>query len=229
MSRRRKLEKFADLKRFDHVYEMTEPGNPLLFQNIYTKIDMKHQWASYGFGNSNPICLELACGRGEYTVALARRHQHTNYIGVDIKGARIWQGATRVLQQNISNAAFLRIRIEQLELYFAHSEIDEIWITFPDPFPAKENRRLTCPRMLAKYFPLLTSEGKIHLKTDDSELYNYSLQVANESTKYRIITYNDNIYKYPLFTEELEIKTHYEEKHLLDKKTIKYLQLEKID
>jgi len=228
MSRRRKLEKFADLKRFDHVYEMTEPSSSLLVQNLSTELEMQGRWSQYAFKNDHPLCLELACGRGEYTIGLARKNSNTNYLGVDIKGARIWQGATIVLQEQLHNAAFLRVRIEQLEYYFDKSEIDHLWITFPDPFPAKENRRLTCPRMLSKYHPLIKSGGKIHFKTDDDDLFNYSLEVAQKHADYDVEYHNSNIYAGPLYSDDLELKTYYERQHLSKGKKIKYLELTKI-
>lgn len=229
MSRRRKLEKFADLKRFDQVYEMTEPGSEILIQNLETQKGMKGLWQKEAFGNDHPICVEFACGRGEYTVALGRKYPKSNYIGVDIKGARIWQGATIAREENLSNVAFLRIRIEQVVNYFAPEEVDEIWITFPDPFPGKENRRLTSTRFLDSYHQILKKGGIVNFKTDDDDLFEYSLEVARESTKYRLVYHNDDIYDSPLYLEELEILTYYERQHLANKKTIKYLQLEKID
>ncbi|MFT4565720.1 MAG: tRNA (guanine-N7-)-methyltransferase [Saprospiraceae bacterium] len=229
MSRRRKLEKFADLKRFDQVYEMTEPGSEIVIQNLSTQKIMKGLWRSDAFSNEHPLCIELACGRGEYTIALGRKYPETNYIGVDIKGARIWQGATIAREEELENVAFLRIRIEQLVNYFDPEEVDEIWITFPDPFPGKENRRLTSNRFLDSYHRILKKGGIVNFKTDDNDLFEYSLEIARASTKYRLVYNNDNIYDSSLYLEELEIKTYYERQHLSNKKTIKYLQLEKID
>ncbi len=229
MSRRRKLEKFADLKRFDQVYEMTEPGSEIVYKNHSTQKVMKGLWRSEAFANAHPLCIELACGRGEYTIALGRKYPKTNFIGVDIKGARIWQGATIAREEELTNVAFLRIRIEQLINYFDPEEVDEIWITFPDPFPGKENRRLTSTRFLDSYHRILKKGGIVNFKTDDPDLFEYSLEIAQASTKYRLLYHNDNIYDSSLYLEELEIKTYYERQHLTNKKTIKYLQLEKID
>lgn len=229
MSRRRKLEKFADLKRFDHVFEMTEPGEETVIRNLHTIKNMKGLWKQEAFEKEQPLCLELACGRGEYTIALAGRHPGVNYMGLDIKGARIWQGATIAMEQELGNVAFLRIRIEQIANYFEEGEVDEIWITFPDPFPNKENRRMTSPVFLDSYHKILKKGGIVNFKTDDPDLFDYSLEVAKASTKYRLIYHNDNIYNSPLYLEELEIKTYYEKQHLKNKKTIKYLQLVKND
>ena len=225
MSRRRKLEKFADLKKYDHVYEMTEPGSSVLCQNLSTQLEMQGRWSDHAFKNDNPLCLELACGRGEYTIGLARKNSNTNYLGVDIKGARIWQGAQIVMQEQLRNAAFLRVRIEQLEYFFNEGEIDHLWITFPDPFPAKENRRLTCPKMMDKYHGLIKPGGKIHFKTDDEELFDYSLEIARKSPKYDLDYYNFDIYASALHTDDLKLKTYYERQHLDKGKKIKYLEI----
>ena len=199
----------------------------MLRANAFDHVDLRGKWRSDVFGNDHPICLELACGRGEYTIALAKRYPNMNFIGVDIKGARIWQGATKALEHKMENVAFLRIRIEQIELYFEPQEIDEIWITFPDPFAAKENRRTTCPQFLDKYYRIVKNEGKIHLKTDDEDFFKYSVSCVQENKKYQIIYKNDNIYGQTLFNQDLDIKTYYEEEHLSKGKTIKYLLFDK--
>ncbi len=226
MSRRRKLEKFGAILSYPNVYEMTEPRTSLLRKNVNEVEDLRGKWSSV-FPSKQPLCLELACGRGEYTVALARRNPHINYIGVDIKGARIFQGATIAIDEDLSNVAFLRVRIEHIDNYFSPDEVDEIWITFPDPFPAKENRRVTSPRFLEGYHKILKSEGVINFKTDDDELFEYSLEMINNSELFRLEYSNENIYAAPLYIAALEIKTYYEKMHLKAKKTIKYLQLVK--
>ena len=228
MSRRKKLEKFADLKRFTHVYEMTKPGSPRVIQTLSKQLEIKGKWAEYAFDNNNPLCVELACGRGEYTVALARKNPDINYVGVDIKGARIWQGATIAQNDNLVNASFLRIRIEQLEYYFEPKEIDHIWITFPDPFAAKPNRRLTCANMLLKYHALLKENGHIHFKTDDTPLFDYTLEVLEGLSQYEIIYQSHDIYSADLYNEDLQIKTYYERQHLSKGRTIKYLIIKRV-
>jgi len=229
MSRRRKLEKFAALLEYPHVYEMTEPGSSLVRKSLTEEIDMKGLWKPNAFGNNSPLCVELACGRGEYSVGLARLHPQRSHLGIDIKGARIYQGATIALEEKLKNVAFLRIKIEQITAYFAPGEIDEIWITFPDPFAAKPNRRLTCPMFLDRYYELLASGAKVHLKTDDTDLYEYSVEVAQEHTKFDIIEQCENISERRKLDSELNLTTYYEKKHLIDNKTIKYLLLMKID
>ena len=229
MSRRRKLEKFATILKYPHVYEMTEPGSELVKQQIDVTKDMRGRWTTEAFGQPQPLCLELACGRGEYTLGLARLQSDKNYIGVDIKGARIYQGATISLEEELSNVAFLRIRIEQIALYFNPGEIDEIWITFPDPFAAKPNRRLTAPSFLDRYYDLLAPGGFVNLKTDDTDLYEYSVEVAEAHDKYRIVEQSDNISELRLSRPKLNIQTYYENLHLSKNKTIKYLLLAKND
>jgi len=229
MSRRRKLEKFAQLLKYEHVYEMTEPGSSELRQTVDRAITLNGRWKEEVFHNDQPLCLELACGRGEYTLGLAKLYPNKNFLGVDIKGARIYQGATIALEEQLSNVAFLRIRIEQIAHYFNRGELDEIWITFPDPFSAKPNRRLTAPSFLDVYANLLSSKAFVHLKTDDADLYDFSVEVGEAHSKFRLIEKSDNISEIRLNRPELNIQTYYERKHLYDKKTIKYLLLAKND
>ena len=151
MSRRNKLQKFAELLTFPNVYENFDPENPQLIGLNGMPVDRKGKWKKEHFKNDFPITLELACGRGEYSLGLGRMYPERNFIGVDIKGARIWKGARIALEENLTNVAFLRTRIEQIALFFDPEEIDEIWITFPDPFlrKSKANRRLTSCRFLS--------------------------------------------------------------------------------
>ncbi len=227
MSRRRKLEKFATILKYPHVFEMTEPGKSEVRQHADTILKMNGKWKELAFPTPQKLCLELACGRGEYTLGLGRLNPDVNYMGVDVKGARIYQGATISLKENLTNVAFLRIRIEQIGYYFEPGEIDEIWITFPDPFAAKPNRRLTSESFLDKYYDLLVPEAHIHLKTDDKDLFDYSVEVAEAHEKYRIIEQNENISEIRQSRPELNIQTYYERLHIDKKKTIKYLHLVK--
>ena len=189
------------------------------------EVEMKGSWQEKHFKNNNPIVLELACGGGEYTVALAKKYPDKNVIGVDIKGNRIWKGAKIAMEENISNAAFLRTRIEQLDLFFGKDEVSEIWITFPDPFlrKSKAQRRLTSSRFLKIYRKVLKENGLVHLKTDDPTLYKFTVDTIEEE-KINMIYHNDDIYSAELFTEELEVKTYYERMHLEHGKTIKYVR-----
>jgi tRNA (guanine-N7-)-methyltransferase len=225
MSKRNKLMKFADILRYPNVVENYDPRNPRLVGEMGLEVQRKGQWAKEQFGNEHPITLELACGRGEYTLQLARRYTQRNFIGVDIKGARIWKGSTIALEEGLQNVAFLRTRIEQLDLFFAPGEIQEIWITFPDPFPAKENRRLTAPAFLDRYRCILEPGGILHFKTDDTDLFDYSLEVLQNDPQVNILYQNHDIYAgEELYLPELAFKTYYEAMHLANRKKIKYLQ-----
>lgn len=222
---RNKLEKFAQLLTYPNVYENRNPVQPQLTGQGGAEVDMKGQWAEKHFKNKQPITLELACGRGEYTVALARRYPDRNFIGVDIKGARIFKGATFALEDNLTNAAFLRTRIEQISLFFAPGEIDEIWITFPDPFKEnrKANRRMTGPRFLAGYRRFLAPEGIIHLKTDSQILYEYTLEVLEAEPDIILHHASADIDQAAYPTPELDIPTYYERKAREEGKPITYL------
>lgn len=226
MSRRNKLMKFAEVLSFPNVYENFDAKNPGLVGKDGAAVDLLGQWGQQHFGNANPIILELACGRGEYTLALSEYFKDQNFIGVDIKGARIWKGAKQALERGLSNAAFLRTRIEQITLFFAKDEVDEVWITFPDPFLKKNkaNRRLTSSRFLDHYRKILKKGGIIHLKTDDPTLYEFTLETLWSYPHTEILYFDDNIYSRPLPNPALQFKTYYEHMHLRDGKTIKYIQ-----
>jgi len=185
---------------------------------------LKGNWASDHFGNDKPVVLELACGGGEYTVALANKFPDKNFIGVDVKGSRIWKGATKAKNAELKNAAFLRCRIEQIHEFFATNEVDEIWITFPDPFlrDSKSNRRLSSPFFLGEYRKILKKDGIVQLKTDDPTLYEFTLETIEEDEKCKLIYTENDIYSKELYIPELEFKTYYEQMHLEAGKKIKY-------
>ena len=222
-----KLQKFQELLTFPNVYENFNPEDPKLVKGYEEEFTLVDGWCADHFKNDHPLVLELACGRGEYTVALAERYPDINFMGLDIKGARLWKGAKYALENGLHNAAFLRTRIEQLRLFFRESEIDEIWITFPDPFLKKENKRLTSPRFLAMYYPLLKPEARIHLKTDSEELYEFTLEVLEEEDLYSLQSHSSDIYAGTLPHEDLDIKTYYEHMHLEEGKKIKYIDFSK--
>ena len=226
MSRRNKLEKFADLLSFSNVYEYSEKEREKGWVHDGKEdFIIKGNWNSHHFNNENPIILELACGRGEYTVQLAEMYPNKNFIGVDVKGARIWKGAKHALE-NLTNAAFLRIRIEHIHYFFALEEVDEIWITFPDPFlkDKKANRRLTSPPFIDLYKKILKKGGLINLKTDDDTLYEYTLEIIATHSDLELLYQNNDIYENELVTPELAFKTYYERQHLEAKKKIKYIK-----
>lgn len=227
MSTRNKLQKFAELLEFPHVFENFSYENPELVGQGGEPVELKSRWKSDVFKNDHPLVLELACGRGEYTVALAERYPNTNFIGVDIKGARIWQGAKQVLEKNLKNAAFLRTKIELLDRFFAADEVDEIWITFPDPFlkDSKSLRRLTSPFFLNIYRNILKKGGIVHLKTDSPVLYDYTLEVIQNDGQCKLLYSSEDIYHQPLAYDELEIQTYYEAKNISGSGVSKYIRL----
>ncbi len=186
---------------------------------------LKGNWSAMQFNNSNPIVLELACGKGEYSVSLAQMFPNKNFIGVDYKGNRIWRGAKTALEEGIPNVGFLRIQIENLTDYFAPGEIDEIWITFPDPQPqlSREKKRLTHKRFLDMYRVLLKPGGFVHLKTDNDALHHYTAEkIAEYGLKQHVRT--ENLYHSPYTDAVLAIKTYYEKKYLKDSKNINYIK-----
>ncbi len=208
-----KLRRFAEIETFANVYQL-EQGKAL-----------KGNWASAHFKNTNPIVLELACGKGEYSVNLARLFPEKNFIGIDYKGNRIWRGAKTAIEDGIDNVAFLRIQIENSLDYFNEGEIDEIWITFPDPQPqdSREKKRLTFPAFLNRYKLVLKPGGKVNLKTDNDQLYAYTCEKVAE-LNLPAHKNTDHLYTSDLVDEVLSIKTYYEKKYLLHDKNINYIQ-----
>lgn len=204
-----KLAKFAELKTFYNVFE----NLPL----------PKGNWAGH-FGNNNDIVLELACGKAEYSLNLAARYLDRNFIGIDIKGARIWRGAKTAIEGDLQNVAFIRNRIELLTDYFDKDEISEIWIPFPDPFPkpCKSQKRLTSARFLGLYRKVLKKGGLIHFKTDADSLFEFTLQTLAEE-KCRIHELSRDLYAAPINDPDLAIQTTFEKAHLLDNRIIKYV------
>ena len=206
----KKLQRFADIRTFTNVLEY--PAG------------MKGRWRGF-FKNDSPVILELACGRGEYTVGLAKLFPQQNFIGIDVKGNRMYIGAKKCLMEDISNARFLRTQIEKLTDYFSPGEVDEIWITFPDPQLriSKAKKRLTHPRFLRLYQQVLKTGGIIHLKTDSPDLYLFTKQVAG-IYNLTIVEDSDDVYTGEGIKEELKIKTHYESLDIAQSKKIYYLK-----
>lgn len=207
-----KLKRFAQMKEFPHVFEPS-------FESLESDgFQYKGKWNEQFFKRDAPIVLELGCGKGEYTVGLSQIYPERNYVGMDIKGARMWRGALTILENKQSNAAFVRTRLGLIERFYGQNEIDEIWITFPDPQPRKSRakKRLTSPEFLNRYRKLLKPGGIINLKTDNYPLYLYSLEVAQEQGL-EILASTDDLYgefipklKDEKLKEALNIKTTYE-------------------
>lgn len=204
----KKLIRFKEIKTFSNVLEYPE--------------NMKGKWGHF-LKNNNPLVLELACGKGEYTTGLAELYPGKNFIGVDIKGNRLWAGAKTALNKNISNAAFLRTQIDKIDEYFSKDEVDEIWITFPDPYlrTSKARKRLTHPKFLRLYKRFLKPNGLIHLKTDSPDLYQFTRTVT-DLYGLKIISDINDLYKNEI-SEELKIKTHYESLDIAKSNKIFYL------
>ncbi len=205
----KKLIRFNEIKTFDNVLE--RPSN------------MNGNWSNH-FNNNNPITLELACGKGEYTVGLARMYPNRNFIGVDIKGNRIWRGAKTALDEKLTNVAFLRTGIDKIADYFSAGEVAEIWITFPDPQlrNSKHKKRLTHPRFLRLYQSILQQDGIVNLKTDSPDLYNFTKTVIN-LYNIEVLVDMDNVYAESNISEELKIKTHYEQLDIAGANRVHYL------
>lgn len=211
-----KLAKFADMATYENVFQYS-------YETLKKEsFPFKGKWEDF-FGNKNPIVLELGCGKGEYTVGLARKFPEKNFIGIDIKGARMWTGASQALEEGLTNAAFLRTRIELINHFFAQDEVSEIWITFPDPQMKKTNKRLTATRFMEQYSRMLKEGGIIHLKTDSNFLYRYTKAMIAEN---RIETFFDteDLYNSGLNGDILEIRTFYEQQWLSRGLNIKYIR-----
>lgn len=211
-----KLGKFNEMETFKHVLQV--PFGAL----NNTDHEKKGHWNENFFQLDQPIVLELGCGKGEYTTGLAELFPQKNYIGVDIKGARMWQGAKYADEKGLNNVGFLRTNIELTNRFFAPNEISEIWLTFPDPQMKKTRKRLTSTRFIELYRKFLKTNGIIHLKTDSNFQYQYTLEMAKVNN-FEIITKNDNIYSEGETDFTLQIKTFYEKQWVARGLTIKYL------
>ncbi len=209
-----KLEKFAEMATFSNVFQPA--GNEL------TDFKFKNKWNEY-FGNSNPIYLELGCGKGEYTIALAKKYPNINVIGVDIKGARIWRGAKTANEENLQNICFIRTKIENIGLFFGSDEISEILVPFPDPQPKKPKRRLTSFYFLSIYQKILKNDGIVHLKTDSLELHNYTKALLEKNKIEPIECYSD-VYSENIDSLLTQIQTFYEKMFLEENKKITYIK-----
>jgi tRNA (guanine-N7-)-methyltransferase len=211
-----KLAKFGEMERFENVIQV--PYKKLQQQDFY----LKGKWATDFFKNQNPIILELGCGKGEYTVELAEKNQDKNYIGVDIKGARMYVGAKQAIEKGLKNVAFLRTNIEIINQFFAEEEVAEIWLTFPDPQMKKTRKRLTSITFLNLYRQFLKKAGVVHLKTDSNFQFTYTSALVHLN-KFEILAETNDLYNSEILTETLQIKTFYEKQWLSRGITIKYI------
>ena len=215
-----KLRRFEENKSFPNLFQPS-------FAEVYQKDHPnKGCWSRKVFKNNFPIVLELGCGKGEYSLAMAQRESDKNFIGIDIKGARLWRGAKTALEEKIENVAFIRTRIDLIESFFAPKEISEIWITFPDPQPKKEKKRLTSPAFLNKYLTFLQPGAIIHLKTDSRPLHDYTRQIVEEWEGMRLLEVDTNISLSGRQNTDplIAVRTFYEEIFLSEGKPITYLK-----
>lgn len=213
-----KLAKFADMASFPHVFQFSSEQ----LRKTCT-FEMRGSWRQNFFRNDHPIVLELGCGKGEYTVQMAKLFPDKNFIGVDIKGARMWTGAKESFEQGLENLAFLRSDIGMIEHFFSEGEVNEIWLTFPDPQMKKTNKRLTSTNFLRKYQKILLPGGRIHLKTDSNFMFVYTSETV-KLNKYPVEFATDDLYALNLINNPvLEIKTYYERQWLQRGLTIKYI------
>jgi len=218
MGSKNKLKRFRENESFSNVVQ------PARDQVLSGKFPHRGQWDRF-FGNDHPIVLELGCGKGEYTLALARKNPGINYIGVDIKGARIWRGAKTALESGMENVAFLRTQIELIDMVFGPAEVSEIWITFPDPQIKykRTKHRMTNLEFMDKYRAILTPNGKVHLKTDSEFMHGYTLGIL-QASGIPVIYANHDIYHNSGAPEDaLSIQTFYEQGFLEQDKPITYL------
>jgi len=222
VGKKRKREHFQENNTFHHFFQ---PSYPELIGGFH----LKGNWHEHFFGNSNPIVLELGCGKGEYSVNLAKSYTAKNFIGIDIKGARMWKGASISNSEKLINTAFVRTSIELIEFIFAPSEVNEIWITFPDPQPNKPRikKRLTSPQFLERYRKILAPDSIIHLKTDNTNLFDYTIEVINEGG-HELLFQTRDLYKSGLDNEITQIQTFYEKMFLKESIPIKYLRFKPV-
>jgi len=214
-----KLKRFSEMESFDNVFQ------PQL-KDINEDSELKGKWSEF-FKNDNPVVLELGCGKGEYTVGMARKYPNKNFIGIDIKGARIWRAAKTAIHENLNNVAFLRTKIDFIERFFDKNEVSEIWLTFWDPQPKRPRKRLTSPLFIARYKNILTDDATSNLKCDSYLLYEYT-QEQIEENNYNVYENSNDVYGELMLRANqdlqdlMNIRTFYEQRWINEGKTIKY-------
>ena len=216
-----KLQRFAELETFTNVFQPKMKFPP---QDFF----LKGKWNKEYFRNENPIVLELGCGRGEYTTKFSEMFPKKNFIGIDIKGARLWRGAKTAAENKMPNVCFIRMQIQWLEFFFGENEVAEIWLTFPDPQikKSRERKRLTSPRFLEMYKHILKPAGILHLKTDNKMLHDYTMEIAQQNN-FSIASASDDLYNSLLLDDVLAIRTTYEKIFLEQGERICYLKMRK--
>lgn len=214
-----KLRRFAENETFANMFQMK-------YEDVKDGFYLKGKWREEFFKNDNPLVLELGCGKGEYTVGLAKQYPDKNFIGIDIKGARMWRGCKTSVNEKINNVAFVRSHVQLVNFYFGEKEVSEIWITFPDPQLKKPNKRLTSPRFLDTYAKVLKDDAIIHLKTDSKELYDYTLNEVLIPQNRRVLVSTNNLYESNIIEDVISIRTFYENIYLSQGKPITYLKFQ---
>lgn len=220
MGSKNKLKRFKENQTFSNVIQPTRE------EVVSGDFSLKGKWNQEVFKNNNPVVLELGCGKGEYSVGLAQKYPHKNFIGIDIKGARFWRGAKTAVEENLTNVAFLRSQIELIEFLFAENEVDEIWITFPDPQIKykRTKHRLTNSEFLQRYKKILKKDGIVHLKTDSEFMHGYTLGILH-GQNHEVLYANHNVYRNEGAPEVVtSIQTFYEKQYLEEGKPITYIQ-----
>ncbi len=218
MSKKNKLNRFAENATFDNMFELN-------YEEVIDGFELKSNWRNNFFKNNNNLIIELGCGKGEYTTGLAQIFPDKNFIGIDIKGARIWRGLVTTAEKTLSNVAFIRSKINLIEYFFGKNEVSEIWITFPDPHPSriKEKRRLTSPQFLDRFYNVLKPDGVINLKTDNIILFEYTLDVIRDHG-HELLYSTYDVYGEKNDEALTQIQTFYEKKWLKLGTKIKYLR-----
>ena len=213
---KKKLIHFQENLLFPHLFQAK-------YHELITDHHLRLKWKQEYFQNTNPVILELGCGKGEYTIGLAERSPDENFIGMDVKGARLWRGCKIVEEKHLNNVAFIRSQVDHITKFFGADEISEIWITFPDPQVKKERKRLTSPVFIEKYRKILIPNGLIHLKTDSFDLYTYTLGILKRDN-HPVLFSTDDLYHMQTIDDAGTIQTYYEKMWLEKGKKICYLK-----